>query len=121
MEQSKFTTLDMLDIELSSLIPVLDVKDLRVDHLIKHTAELLAEANERKEEDLARKGVDYVPDCQENTPAEKAHAEAIHALGSKIGDILVEMGLYDQQEFLRGEHVSVDERGMLYLRAYSRR
>lgn len=115
-EAAEYTAVDMLDVELSSIIPVIDGKNYALPHLREHIEEILEDGRQQLTHELEEQGVSVDERTIPNTPLQLEHAQAIDNLGGRIYDELVRNQLYDEHGSLVGEHYSVLEGGILMLR-----
>lgn len=115
-ESADFTEHDVLDIELSSLIPCLSDLDRSTDAIQKHINEELDHEKDMLSDTLIQLGADMKSREVFNTANQLAHADALHQLGIRIFSTLKENSMYSEHGELMGEHCTLLRGGVLVLR-----
>lgn len=116
-EGAPYSEVDMLDIELSSIIPCLETKDEGPRQMKEHIENLLDDGKDQIEYQLKSEGVDTESRTILNTHEQLEHAKIINRMGSLIYDTLAEQNMYNENGRLLGEHVTLTDDGLLVLRA----
>jgi hypothetical protein len=107
---------DMVDIELSSIIPCLDAEPVADREMKEHIEDLLDDGREQIAFMMRESGIDTETRTVLNTPEQLAHAKAIDELGKQLYEIFVEHKLYNENGRLLGEHCTLLQGGVLVLR-----
>ena len=113
--QAEFSQADILDIELSAIIPCLDNASEATDYLKDHVKDLLEDGVELLRMDLETKGIDCTKRVIPNSADQLEHSQIVYNLGNNLLAIFKERGLYPESTLL-GEHCSLLEHGVLVLR-----
>lgn len=111
-----FSDADMLDIELSALVPCLDSDDQAPREMKEHIENLLDDGKEQIEFLLKEQGVETERRTILNTPEQLDHAKAIDKMAKKLHEVFHEHKLYSESGLLIGEHCTLLEGNLLVLR-----
>lgn len=111
-----FTADDMLDVELSAIIPCLDGKQEAQREIAEHVKNLLEDGREHLAFLLQEEGVDTDARTIPNTHAQLTHAKAINELASQLADTFIEHRLYSESGQLMGDYCTLLDGGILALR-----
>lgn len=115
-EGAPYNAVDMLDIELSSLVPCMEEKTKALKRVGDHAKELLEEGQDQIEFQFKQQGIETDARTIPNTYEQLEHAKAIDKMGSQLYDIFCEHKLYDDNGVLLGEHCTILSGGVLVLR-----
>lgn len=117
MGGSEYSETDMLDIELSAIVPCLDGNDHSLSSLMDHIQNLLDDYADVERHNLEKIGVHTDNREIPNTPQQLQHAEVVHELGASIYNAFIQSGVYEANGLLPGEHCSILHGNVLVLRS----
>jgi hypothetical protein len=115
-DTDEITEYDMLDVELTEIIPCLS--ELReVDYeLGKHAEYLLDEGVEHTIAELEDCGIETEGRMIPNTAEQLEHASAVYEFGHHLKQLFAQHGLYNQQGELIAEYTTLFPDGLVVLR-----
>lgn len=115
-ETGEMTEYDMLDVELTEIVPCINDVFSTDDELTKHVEHLLDEGVEHIVAELTEQGYDVEQRHIPNTTEQIEHAQAVFEFGHHLHRLFKQHGLYSDDKELVGEYHTLLEDGLLVLR-----
>jgi predicted protein tyrosine phosphatase len=103
------TDKEMIDVNLSALIPCLDDREDAEVEINKHAEEMLQQFAEEQAIELDKRGVNTEERIMPNTFEQLEYANLVVKMGRSLKTVLEDNGLYDERGALKVEHCIVRE------------